>query len=126
MSTKYWVDKARDLITIECRDSVDICDIASQILHIYGDPACAGVGKRLVDARDARVDGPVGAFSALVDLFVWQAQDLESGRIAIFVNRRAGMDWAHSLLELVEPRLTNVAVCSTRTDVCTFLNIQEL
>ena len=123
MSIRYWVDNENDLITIEFRDNVDVCDIASQILHIHSDPACKGVAKRLVDARSARVSGAISAFRALVDLFIWQVKDLGTERIAILVDEKTSMDWALSLLNLIGPSVANVVICHSETEVGDFLGV---
>ena len=126
MATRYWVDKAQDLITIECYDNVDMCEFATQILRMNGDPDCVGVSKRLVDVRNAKIDGPVSAFRALVRLFACSIRELQTGRVVILVNKRAGLDWAHSLFGLVEPRKSDIVMCHTGTDACELLNIQDL
>ena len=123
MPTRYWVDKEQDMITIEFRDDVDICDIASQILHIHSDPTCKGITNRLVDARGARVSGAVGAFRALVELVVWQVKELGTQRIAIFVDEKTNMDWALSLLKLIGPKIDGLVVCRSKAEVDKFLGV---
>lgn len=126
MSTRYWVDKTQDLITIECRDSIDMCEMASQILRIQGDPACAGVSKRLVDVRNAKIAAPLSAFRALAGLVACSIRGLELGRIVILANGKAGIDWAQVLFGLIEPRAKDITVCHTGSDACELLGIQDL
>jgi hypothetical protein len=123
VSIRYWTDDENDLITIEFRDHVDVCDIASQILHIHGDPACKGYARRLVDARGATVSGAISAFRALVDLFIWQIKDLGTERIAILVDEKTNMDWALSLLKLIGPSVAYVAICHSETEAGDFLGV---